>query len=106
MLNLANKNLTNDIQDLAAHQVAQADAQAAQAAETLRQLIARKFDSEQAEIVKAEINARLNSADIPDADENSSAAEAIAAYEAIAAFYAGITDQIKAGIYIAWERPP
>ena len=103
MLNLTDKNLTDSIQDLlAAHQVAQADAKAAQAAETLRQLIASKFDDEQAATVKDEINARLNSAtDIADADENSSAAEAIAAYEAIAVFYTQVADQIKAGTFPA-----
>jgi len=106
MLNLTDKNLTNDIRDLASHQVAQADAKAAQAAENLRNLIARKFGDEQAEAVKAEINARLNTADIADADENSSAAEAIAAYEAIAAFYAQVADQIKAGTFPAPATSP
>jgi len=101
MLKLTDTNLLNDIQDLAAYQVAQADAKAAQAAETLRNLIARKFSPEQAAAVKAEVNARLMAADIPDADENSSAAEAIAAYEAIAAFYAQVADQIKAGTFPA-----
>jgi len=106
MLKLTDTNLLNDIQDLAAHQVAQADTKAAQAAENLRNLIARKFGDEQAAAVKAEINVRLMAIDIPDADENSSAAEAIAAYEAIAAFYAVVTDQIKAGTFPAPVTTP
>jgi len=74
------------------------DRLAADAADNLRQLVDQTY-GDQAETVKAIIRDRLEVADLPEANEHSTLAEAITALEALAEFYDQVAGEIRAGTF-------
>ena len=73
------------------------DQAAADACDGLRRLVERTY-GDQAEAVKMQIRDRYD-ADIPDADETATLAQAIESLQAIARFYNQVADEIKAGTF-------
>ena len=69
----------------------------ANAADSLRRLIERTF-GDNADTVKAMVRDRYDDADIPDADENSTLAQAVESLKAITAYYHQVHDEIEEGV--------